>query len=211
MNRVLVILGTLAAVGVLSWFFPLFHVESREALRAAKEQTAFHAADFVDKHWSAQLMPALADAPEAVTVLAALRENPKLAGTQFGRTVGLGRSTLYFVRGIGTIVSVDKRQIGVSLAGSAGEADVALETGLLFGNTVRDATGLLSGDDFPNSQQFNEVSSELNRVIETTVLPSLRERARVGDTIEFVGCAAVTSVPRDYTPLKLVPLEVTFQ
>ena len=211
MNRVFAILGMLAAVGMLLWFFPLFHVVSREALRAEKEQSDFHAAEFVKDFWSVQLMPALVDASDAVTVLAALRENPMHAGTQFGRVVGLGRSTHYFVRGSGTIVSVDNQQIGVSLAGATGDADLVLLTGLLFGNTVRDATGILSGDDFPNSQQFNEISSELNRVIETTVLPPLRERAKVGDAIEFVGCAEVTNIPRDYTPLRVVPLEVKFK
>ncbi len=155
MNRVFAIFGVLAAVSVLAWFFPLFHVESRAALRAEKEQTVFHAADFVNKFWTAQLVPALADASDAAIVLAALREDPKLAGTQFGRTVGLGRSTLYFVRGNGTIVSVNKKQIGVSLAGAEKDADVELATGLLFGNTARDATGLLNAGDFPNSQQFN--------------------------------------------------------
>jgi predicted lipoprotein len=211
MNRIFAILGVLVAVSALAWFFPLFHVESREALRAEKEQTVFHAADFVNKFWKAQLEPAMADASDAAIVLATLREDPKLAGTQFGRSVGLGRSTLFFVRGNGAIVSVDDEQIGVSLAGAEKDADVALATGLLFGNTVRDASGLLNGDDFPNSQQFNEISSELNRVIETTVLPPLKKRAKVGDAIEIVGCAEVTDIPRDYTPLKIVPLEVTFK
>jgi predicted lipoprotein len=66
----------------------------------------------------------------------------------------------------------------------------------------------LSGDDFPNSQQFNEISTELNRRIEADVLPQLREQAKIGATIEFVGCAEVTIVPRDVEPLRLVPLEV---
>lgn len=211
MNRVFAILGMLAAVGVLSWFFPLFHVVSREALLNEKAHTVFHSAAYVKEHWATQLMPALTDASDAVMVLTALRENPKQAGTQFGRTVGLGRSTLYFVRGNGTVVSVNNKQIGVSLAGAARDSDVALMTGLLFGNTVRDATGIFSGDDFPNSQQFNAISTELNRVIETTVLPPLREQAKVGDAIEFVGCAEVTNIPRDYTPLKVVPLEVKFK
>jgi predicted lipoprotein len=211
MNRVFAILGAIVAVGAFSWFFPLFHVVSRELLRAEKEKTTFHADEFVREFWSTKLLPALPEAADATTVLAALRESPEQARTQFGRTAGLGRSTLYFLRGNGTIVAVDGKQIGVALASDADQPDVALATGLLFGNTVRDATGLVNGDDFPNSQQFNEISAELNRTIETTVLPLLKERAKVGDAIEFVGCAEVTNVPRDITPLKIVPLVVKFE
>ena len=211
MNRVLIIVGALAAVGALSWFFPLFHVVARQTLRAEREQQVFRADEYVKAFWSGKLRPAFADAEDVVTVLTALRESPEQAATMYGRKAGLGRSTLYFLRGSGTIVAVDKNRVGVKLGDAAGEADVALETGLLFGNTARDASGLLNGDDFPNSQQFNEISTELNRTIEATVLPPLKERAQVGDAIEFVGCAEVTNVPRDIAPLKVVPLDVTWK
>jgi predicted lipoprotein len=186
-------------------------VVSRESLRAEREQHVFRAADYVQDFWATKLALAFDDAADASAVLAALRTNPAEARTQYGRTAGLGRSTFYFLRGTGTVVSVDKKSIGVSLKSENDEADVVLETGLLFGNTVRDATGLVSGDDFPNSQQFNAISAELNRRIEANVLPPLRERANVGDAIVFVGCAEVTNVPRDIAPLTLVPLDVQFK
>jgi predicted lipoprotein len=211
MNRAVVILGALLAVGVLSWFFPLFHVVSRDALRAEKEEATFHAADFAKEFWTTKLTPALPEAADVGAVLAAYRESPDQARTQFGRSVGIGRSTLYFVRGNGKVASIDNKQIVVQLTDDASGPHVALLTGLLFGNTVRDATGLLNGDDFPNSQQFNEISTELNRTIEATVFPPLKESAKVGAAIEFVGCAEVTNVPRDFTPLKIVPLEVKFK
>jgi len=210
MKRALIILAAVVAVGVLTWFFPLFHVVSRESLRTEREQQTFNAAAFVQEFWQKKLTPALADAADATLVLTALRENPEQARTQFGRTAGLGRETMYFLRGNGTIVTVDKKEVGVSL-GDEEQVDLTLQNGLLFGNTVRDATGLLSANDYPNSQQFNEISSELNRTIETQLLPPLRTAAKVGAEIEFVGCAAVTNLPRDITPLKVVPLEVKFK
>jgi predicted lipoprotein len=207
MNRLAVIAGTIVALSVLSWFFPLFHVVSREALRAEKESAEFHAADFVQDFWATKLTPALADSADVAAVLAAYHDSPEEARTQFGRSVGIGRSTLYFVHGSGTITSVDKKQIVVALTDDASGPHVALQTGLLFGNTVRDATGLLSGDDFPNSQQFNEISTELNRTIESSVLPGLKAAAKVGASIEFVGAAEVTNEARDLAPLKIVPID----
>jgi len=210
MKRALIILAAVVTVAVLTWFFPLFRVVSRESLRAERDRKSFNAADFVQTYWQQKLTPAFSDAADASAVLAALRETPEQARTQFGRTAGIGRESLYFFRGSGKIVSVDKKEVGISLSDKE-QADLTLQTGLLFGNTVRDATGLLSADDYSNSQHFNEISSELNRTIETTVLPPLRTAAKVGAEIEFMGCAAVTNLPRDITPLKVVPLEVKFK
>lgn len=55
-----------------------------------------------------------------------------------------------------------------------------LETGPVFGNVLRDGTGLLDVNDFPNSQDFNALSSEINRRVEEQVL--LRSRlVAIGD------------------------------
>lgn len=207
MNRAVIIICLLIAVSVLTWFFPLFHVVRRDALREAEQQTVFDAADHVKVIWTEKLPPVLADAADAALVLAALRQDPQRARNEFGRSVGIGRSSLFLVRGRGTIMSADNKAIGVSLDADDKEVDVSLVTGLLFGNTIRDATGLIDGDDFPSSQEFNQISGELNRTVETTVLPRLKAQAKVGDTIEFVGCGEVTNLPRDITPLKLIPLE----
>ena len=206
MNRLL-IFAAILAIGLLSWYFPFFHVVERDALRAERGRNVFHAAEYVQDFWRTKLVPSFDDAADAAAALAALRADPERARTQFGRTVGVSRSSLYYVRGKGTIVSVEGKQIGISTSDESATPDIVLVTGPLFGNTARDATGLVSGDEFSNSQQFNEVSAELNRMIEAEVLPPLREQAAVGATIEFVGCAQVTNLPRDISPLKVVPLD----
>lgn len=211
MNRFVATIGTLVAASVLFWFFPLFHVVPRGTTLAEKPQAAFDATDYVKKFWSAKLSPTFGQAADAAAVLAALREDPQQARTDFGRSLGLGRAALYFVRGSGTIVSVGDKAIGVSLAAEGSEADIAIQTGLLFGNTVRDATGLIHGDDFANSQHFNAISIELNRVVENDVIPHVKQQANVGEQIEFVGCAEVTNLPRDISPLKVIPLDVKFK
>lgn len=93
--------------------------------------------------------------------------------------------------------------------GAAGEADVVLESGNIFGNAARDGTGLVDVNRFANSQDFNAISSEINRRIEERVLPALREQAVVGATVRFVGCAEVVSEETDLRPLRVVPLSAT--
>ena len=130
---------------------------------------------------------------------------------RFGRSAGLGRATLFFVRGSGTVAAVNERGVGVALGPDGTTAGVLLPTGLVSGNTVRDATDLLAASDYPNLQQFNDISTALNRIVETSVIPSLRAAAHVGQPVEFVGCARVLNLPGDVRPLTVIPLDVRFK
>ncbi len=88
--------------------------------------------------------------------------------------------------------------------------DVILKTSLLFGNTIRDATGQLTASDFANSQDFNAVSKELNHLVETNVQPALKEQAKIGAKIHFIGCAEVRASNKKILPLTVIPLQVEF-
>jgi predicted lipoprotein len=83
--------------------------------------------------------------------------------------------------------------------------------GLVFGNAVRDGTGLLSSGTFPNAQQFNDIAARLNQIVETRVLPELQRIAALGQSVKFVGCVDVADEERDLRPLKLVPVSVQLE
>jgi predicted lipoprotein len=211
MRRIVLSVCLVGAAGAVLWFLPLFRIVSIETRSANRDQAGESAAEFAARFWDAQLAAALPTALDAATVLAALRENAEQAREQFGRSVGLSRSYYYFVRGVGRIVSVDRTAVGVALDDDGAEADVLLLRGLVFGNAVRDATGLLNPSDYKNSQYFNDISSELNRIVEARVLPALDEQAEVGLTIRFVGCAEIGSRADGAVQLKTIPLEIQFE
>ena len=211
MKRVVVILCFLLVAIGLIWVFPLFHIVQLDKLQAAKQQASFNVASFVESFWNDQLIPSLDAVADAAVILAAFEEDSQSARSQYGRKVGVGRTTLLLLRGTGRVVQVDKKGVGIALTSDATEPDILLHTGLLFDNTARDATGLLNASNFANSQQFNEISSELNKFIEARVIPTLKEKAIPGQEIQFVGCAEVTDTESNVRPLKVVPLEITIK
>jgi predicted lipoprotein len=211
MNRLIVWLALVLALGAVLWFFPLFHIVQLPKAQEAKQQTAFNAAEFAKTFWHERLMKSLDQAADASTVIAAMAENPQKAREKFGRTVGISSSCFYFLRGSGRVVSVKAKGVGLSLKETGDDVEFLLPTGLLFGNTVRDATGLLDASAFPNSQHFNDISAELNRIVEAQVLPALKEQAAVGRRIQLVGCVEVGEDERDARPLKVIPVSVTVE
>lgn len=208
MKRTWITFWCILFLGCAFWCFPLFHVVRLERFENSSHEPAFNGADFAKSFWNDRLTQSLTQAPDATTFLADFRASPEAARAKFGRKVGVGRTRLVVLRGSGTIVTIDKKGVGIAFQGEAKEADIILQTGLLFGNTVRDATGLLDASNFPDSRQFNEISTELNRIVEARIIPILKEKAVVGRRIHFAGCAEFSDEGALVKPLTIIPLEV---
>jgi predicted lipoprotein len=210
MNRIaLGITLAFVAAGVV-WRFPLFYVVPLAQAEAERNEARFDARRYAEIFWETRLAPHLAEADDALAVLEALRDRPQRAREQYGHQVGISRTAYYFVRGSAMILEVDRKGVAAALAADAGPADILLATGPVIGSAVRDATGLLRSGDFSNSQHFNELAGELNRLAEAGPIERLKRGARPGRRVEFVGCAAITAdnVPR---PLKVTPVDVVYE
>lgn len=196
---------------VILYFLPLFHIVKIETAKQKKEEGKFNAKEFVEKFWTEQLTATMEKAVDAVTLQNAIKASPAEAQKQFSRQLGMGTTYYYFVRGEGKIVSVKPDAIAISLDKSGSKPDIILSTANIYGNTVRDGLGIFNVNDFPSSQEFNQISSELNKRIETVILPNFKQNAKVGATVSFAGCAEITDEKNDLQPLKLIPINAEIQ
>lgn len=210
-----------AAVGVVVLFvlFPPFHLRRiGDAATNANSSgspgaptvnaTSAPSADpavFVAQFWTEKLQPAANAAPELAPIVTAIRGDALAARKQFGRQVGAGTTWYYFARGSGRVTAVEKSRVLVAVDGTAGLI-VALRTGPVFGNVVRDGCGLLELNSVPGLAEFNALSAELNRRVEETVQPSLRTGVQVGTTLSFAGCAEAPEHAGDGPLLVIVPV-----
>lgn len=189
------------------WRFPLFHVVSLQQAQREKAAATFDPKKFAETIWRDQVPLALPNAIPANALLLTLKTNASLAKSKFSRSVGVSESYTYFLSGQGRVVAMSDDEISLAITAGTTNAEIALQVGLLFNNAVRDGTGLLSINDYPNSQDFNALSEALNQIIETRVQPKLRAAAKIGSVIAFVGCAEVNDEATDLRPLKVVPVQ----
>jgi predicted lipoprotein len=190
------------AAGVLCALFPPFRiVKTTGAAAATKPSGHLSAKEF----WDQRLTRALDKATDAKTLIADVRRDPKRASEKHGRRVGIGGPYYYFLRGTGRVVSADANSIGVALDDEK-DAAVMLEAGNIFGNNVRDGTGLLDVNEYATSEEFNDLSAELNKIVEERVLPKLREQAKADAQLQFTGVAEINEEETDLRPLRVVPL-----
>lgn len=211
MKRLMPMFIALAVAGVMCLVFPPFHIRSLKTVREAQVNKKFNAPEFAAEFWTKELLPETAQATDARKVLEAINSDPTSVRKLFGRTVGVGSSYFLFLRGDGRVVSKDENNVELSLMPEGDEAQIVIELGFVFGNAVRDATGLIKPSSYPNAQEFNDISAALDGIVETNVLPQLQQIAKVGNRIHFVGCVEVGDEDTDLKPLKLVPIEVKEQ
>jgi predicted lipoprotein len=201
------IVASLILLGVVCKFFPLFHIVPLKRAETEKNAGIFDAAKFANDFWSEKLPKSFDRAADAKELLAAINNNPTAAQKKYAHTLSLGGGYFYYLRGEGRIVATNNDGVSLAINTKATNAEVVLETGLIFGNAVRDGTGLLNASDYSNLQDFNNISAGLNKLVEAHVLPKLRADAYVGATVKFVGSAEVDDETTDLHPLQIVPIQ----
>ena len=201
----------IVVIAVVCWLFPLFHVVSLKTAEAKQAAAVFNPTGFAENFWTNQLAASFNKAIPADTLVATIQSDPAAAKKKFSRSVGLSETYFYFLSGTGRVVAVSDDAILLTLTPGSTNVDIALQIGLVFGDTIRDGTGLLNASDYPNSQDFNDISAALNHIVETRVLPSLKAQAKVGAKISFIGCSEVDDESSDLKPLKVIPIQTQVQ
>jgi predicted lipoprotein len=200
----------LAASVVLGILAPPFRVVLLKEIRATTPEptvNTFNPHVFAETFWRNQLVPSITNAISARALDSALDASPQDAARRYAHRVGIGGMAYYYLSGEGLVASVDS--YGVHLALAAGAKPVfILETGLIFGNALRDGTGLLDVNAFPSSDAFNTLAAELNRIAEERILLVLRGRLAVGERVHFAGVAEITGTDGDPRPLRIIPILV---
>ena len=195
----------LGLVGLLIAFPPLRFVSKRGAASSAAvaARDDFAPVAFVEDFWTTKLQPAARVAPLIGPVLADLRRDPAAATNAHARRIGLGNVSMFFGRGAGRVTAVERNQLLLEIDG----AIIALRSGPVFGNVVRDGCGLLEVNEVPGLAEFNAVSAEINRLVEERVQPALKHDVAIGTMISFAGCAQVPeTLPAGGPLLMFVPV-----
>ncbi|WP_425399987.1 DUF2291 family protein [Aeoliella sp.] len=201
-----VLYGALLVVGgACCWFFPLFHIRPLGEGKSKAEQSTSttEPAALAAELWNGPLRIG-ENATEVTQLWGAFTADPAAAQSQHGHQAGLGGTWCFCVRGHGTIESVENQYVLLRVAG--GMRLVRLELGVIVDNTVRDALAV-KASAFANSQDFNAISSTLNRRVEEEVIAPNRSRLVPGVVVDFVGCTKVAS-EKDLDPLSLVPIRI---
>ena len=177
-----------------------------DEVKAARSAKDFNADAYAQTFWSNKLIPNLNKAIDLNQLTALLSNDAEKTFNTYSHALGIGNLRYFLVKGKGTITSINQDDIAVSLDSSKQSITVATE--YIFGNAVRDATGLININEFNNTMDFNNISAELNKIIREKVLPPFKQQAKKGDRIAFTGAIELNKEHLDLSNIEVMPVRV---
>jgi hypothetical protein len=141
-------------------------------------------------------------------LLTAIKTDVEGAFAKYGNRLGIGNSAYFMVKCSGSINAINEDAI---LLKTEPSGDVSINTTYIFGNALRDASGLVKLTDFKTNAEFNKVSEALNALIRKKVIPPLKEGLKLGDEIEVIGAVKLSKKDwkQDFGNLEAPSLTIT--
>ncbi len=192
------------AVVIGVFIYHSVYFEPLSERRQHQQQSEFDPVKYVDRFWQ-ELHNQLGNAVAVSELLALLRMDMSTAVRLYGKTLGVSEQHSYLVKGQGEIVEIADDHLLLTLSSSD---RISITTDYIFGNDIRDASGLVRVSDFPSTMDFNTISSEINKGVTTQVLPAILDSVTVGDTLRFFGATTVHETSPELDPLPVVPIRL---
>lgn len=204
--KYIVVAVIIIAVGYNAVYFK--KLDEAKASRLNKE---FNAAQYAQIFWNNKLMPNLNKAIDITQLTTLLSKDATKTFDTYSHALGIGNLRYFLVKGKGVAESINEDDVVLLIKSDSGKQSVILATEYVFGNEVRDATGLIDINEFNNMMDFNNVSAELNGIIRQRVLPSFRSVLKKGNTVAFVGAVEFNQEHLKLDGMEIIPvsLEIT--
>ena len=122
--------------------------------------------------------------------------------------MGIGNYRYSLVTTTGTVTVVNDDEITMQIDGSDSVLQIKLATEYVYGNAIRDASGLLDIKDFSNTTDLNNISEELNKTVRTTVLPAFKKQVKQGNKIEVTGAIEFNKEHISFQDPELLPVRI---
>ncbi len=203
MQKTLKYILIVLAVSVVIFFS--LKIENLEDYKTANANETFDATVYAQRFWEEEIPHIDENAVEISTFIGLLKVSPDEAFSKFGHVLGIGKTHYFMLKGNGIILSVDEEFLTVKT--EENEA-IQIATDFIFGNAVRDGSGLVSINEFLNMTDFNQVSVAINKLVKKNVVSKLKSAVVPGKTIEFVGATEMTEDNIDLQHIRLIPVSV---
>jgi predicted lipoprotein len=202
------VLPWIAAGALMLVLFPPFHIRVLGVAPATAPGT-IDVSRFAQRFWAEKLAKPAVTPIDPRAVIGLLNDPQAVAMTALGHRTGIGGKPYFFIAGQGRVVAIDSS--GVWMSGdSSDRRQLLLPKGPIFGDALRDATGLLRLDDFTSSD-FNALSAELDRCAEAVVQTLWHSSLQPGAQINFVAAAAIDDASAAAPFLRLAPVRAEVQ
>ena len=141
-------------------------------------------------------------------LLTLVKSNPELAFKKHGNRLGIGNSAYFMVKGTGKIIAIND---GIYTISDPKNGTILIDTKYIFGNALRDASGLVKLTDFKTNDDFNKVSEAINTLVREKIIPKAIQKLKNDDLISYTGAIKLSKKQKIFLDLLVIPSQITLQ
>lgn len=141
-------------------------------------------------------------------LLSLLKTDPDKAFAEHAHALGIGNIKYFLVTGKGIIKAINESSITVLVKSDSAESVANIATEYVFGNAIRDASGIIKLNEFSSTTDLNNVSAEINKIVRSEVLPPFIANAKAGQNISFTGAIELNKKFLNTTGIEIVPVSL---
>lgn len=197
--------GLITVVLILLGYNSIYIQKLSNVKKTASDK--FNAAAFAEKMWTEKLPAKLDSAIDISTLRTLVKTNAEGAFNKYTHALDIGNYRYALIKGEATVVAVNEDNVIITIMAEQ-PFEASLTTEFVYGNTLRDASGLIDLRDFPNTSDLNNISKELNEIIRQKVVPSFKPHLKPGVKIDFVGAIELNKAHIHFKGLEIVPVRI---
>ena len=176
--------------------------------RKSNAALSFDAPGFSKKLWEEKMPAKMDSAIDLSQLITAIDKESETAINKYTNALAIGNYRYVLVKLNATVMDVKEDEIILSIKHKDSLFAVNMATEFIYGNAIRDASGLVQVKDFPNSADLNGISEELNKIIRTTVLPAFKNSVKNGDNINVVAAVELNKEHIHWNNIELLPVRI---
>ncbi len=180
-----------------------------KSLKEVKSQSSeFDGAAYAAKFFQNTLLPMSDSAMSLSQLLALVKQNKEETFNTYAHSLSIGAIKYFLVKGTGKVTVVNENELLVKLDADSTGTQVKVATEFVFGNAIRDASGKIELKEFSNLSDVNSISSALNEIVRTKVLPPFNKTVKAGDQIQFYGALELNKERLNLDEVELMPIQL---
>ncbi len=172
-------------------------------------QTDLDPVAFAQKFWAN--FSAADSAVEITSFVQQLKTDATATVAKYAKSQGIGNTAYVLVKGEGIVNAINEDDVLLLVKPGTQEIKVKINTGIYFGNAVRDVTGKIKMGDFTNTMDYNNVSVELNKIVRSKIVMPFKANTKKGQLVQFTGCIELNTEKINADDITVLPFKIIAQ
>lgn len=172
-------------------------------------QTDLDPVAFAQKFWAN--FSAADSAVEITSFVQQLKTDATATVAKYAKSQGIGNTAYVLVKGEGIVNAINEDDVLLLVNPGTQETKVKINTGIYFGNAVRDVTGKIKMGDFSNTMDYNNVSVELNKIVRSKIVMPFKANTKKGQLVQFTGCIELNTEKINADDITVLPVKIIAQ